>query len=77
MTSVDDINTGPLVSDPLEFAGRVGLPVERLAVAWAFRKAAVDTVLVGARSTAHLGNAVAALGTALRPEWLAEIDQWE
>ena len=60
-----------------ELAGRVGLPVERLAMAWVFQNPAVDTVLVGARKTAHLDNAVEARQTELRREWLDEIDQWD
>jgi len=56
-----------------DLAGRAGLPVERLAMAWAFQNPAVDTVLVGARSTTHLDNAFQALETELRREWLAEM----
>lgn len=58
-------------------AARVGVPVQRLAMAWVLRNPGIDIVLVGARTTAHLDNAVAAVATELQPEWLAEIDQWE
>lgn len=44
-------------------AARVGQPIERLAMAWALRNPAVDNILVGARSIAHLDNAVQALTT--------------
>lgn len=60
-----------------ELAVRAGLPVERFAMAWVLQNPAVDTVLVGARTTRHLDNAVEAVNTQLRREWLAEIDQWE
>jgi aryl-alcohol dehydrogenase-like predicted oxidoreductase len=56
-----------------DLAGRAGLPVERLAMAWAFQNPGVDTVLVGARSTTHLDNAFQALETDLRREWIAEM----
>jgi aryl-alcohol dehydrogenase-like predicted oxidoreductase len=54
-----------------ELAARVALPVERLALAWVLQNPAIDTVLVGARSTVHLDNAVQALATEF-PR-----DQWE
>ena len=60
-----------------ELAVRAGLAVERFAMAWVLQNPAVDTVLVGARTTRHLDNAVEAVNTQLRREWLAEIDRWE
>ena len=37
---------------------RLGIPVARLAMWWVLQNPAVDTVLVGARTIAHLENAV-------------------
>src|SRR5207344_2765205 len=44
-----------------EMAERVAVPAARLAMAWVLKNASVNTVLVGARTTAHLDNAVAAI----------------
>jgi aryl-alcohol dehydrogenase-like predicted oxidoreductase len=57
-----------------EMSGRLGIPVPRLAVAWVLRNPSVDTVLVGARTIAHLENAVEALQTELTPEWYEEMN---
>jgi len=43
-----------------EHADRVGVPVAQLAVAWVLGNPAVDTVLIGARTTAHIESALAA-----------------
>ena len=59
-----------------QMAQRVGVPPLRLAMAWTLQNPAVTTVLVGARTLAHLDNAFAALGTPFPPEWLAEINSW-
>lgn len=53
-----------------------GIPMTRLAVAWVLQNPGVHTVLVGARSTVHLENALAALDTPLPPEWKSEMDGW-
>jgi len=37
----------------------------------------VTTVLVGARTLAHLDNALAAQKMNFAPEWLAEIKSWD
>ena len=44
-----------------ERSAQTGSPVPQLAVAWVLRNQAVDTVLVGARTTDHLDTAIAAL----------------
>ena len=58
------------------FAERVGVPALRLAVGWVLKNPAVDTVLVGARSTAHLDNAIAAEAMDFPAEWYAEMSAW-
>lgn len=65
-----------IVKELHRMAARIGLPAVRLAMAWALRRPEITTVLVGARTTAHLDNALAAAETELRPEWLEEIDRW-
>ena len=58
------------------FAERVGLPVLRLAIGWVLKNPVVDTVLAGARSTAHLDNAIAAEAMDFPAEWYAEMSAW-
>jgi aryl-alcohol dehydrogenase-like predicted oxidoreductase len=53
---------------------RAGIPATQLALAWVLHNPAIDTVLVGARSVAHLDNAVAALS--LPPQWHSEMSLW-
>ncbi len=60
-----------------QLSARTGLPAERLAMAWALQNPHVDTVLVGARTKAHLDNAVAAAATEFPAAWMEEIRQWE
>lgn len=60
-----------------QLAARTGLAPERLAMAWALQNPGVDTVLVGARTEAHLDNAVAAAATDFPAAWMEEIGQWE
>jgi len=59
-----------------EMSGRLGIPVARLAMSWVLRDPSVDTVLVGARTIAHLENAVEALRTELTPELYEEMNSW-
>jgi len=47
-----------------------------LAIAWVLQNEAIDVVLVGARSTEHLDNALAALEQPFAAEWLAETQSW-
>ena len=60
-----------------QLAGRAGVPPVQLAMAWVFQNPLVTTVLVGARTEAHLANALAAQQLRFAPEWLAEIAAWE
>ncbi len=58
-------------------AARVGVPPLQLAMAWVLQNPLVTTVLVGARTPAHLDNALAAQKMNFAPEWLAEIKSWD
>jgi aryl-alcohol dehydrogenase-like predicted oxidoreductase len=48
--------------------------IEQLAVAWTLRHPDVTTMLVGARSTAHLDNAIDALSLARDDDLFAGLD---
>jgi 1-deoxyxylulose-5-phosphate synthase len=52
-----------------EFALRTGVPLPQLAVAWVLKNPHVDTVLVGARTLAHVDSAVAALSLDFDRGW--------
>lgn len=58
-------------------AREAGVPPLQLAMAWVFQNPLVTTVLVGARTEAHLANALAAEKLAFEPAWMAEINQWD
>ena len=53
-----------------------GTPMVRLAMAWAMTHPAVTAVLVGARSTSHIDNALEAYDMGLSPELRAEMSAW-
>ena len=57
-------------------SARLGIPVVKLAMAWVFRNPLVGTVLVGARSTAHLDNALDAAAMPFAAEWATEMESW-
>jgi aryl-alcohol dehydrogenase-like predicted oxidoreductase len=59
-----------------QMSERTRVPAARLALAWVFQNQAVDVVLVGARSTAHLDNALAAVEQPFPAAWLAETESW-
>ena len=52
------------------------VPRVRLAMAWAMTHPAVSTVLVGARTTAQIDNAIAARAMGMDPELRAELSSW-
>jgi aryl-alcohol dehydrogenase-like predicted oxidoreductase len=54
----------------------MGVPVVRLAMAWAMTHPAVTAVLVGARETRHIDNAIAAYDMGLDPDLRAEMSAW-
>ena len=59
-----------------EEASELGLPMVRLAMAWAMSNPDVTAVLVGARSTDHIDNALAAFDMGLDPDLRAEMSAW-
>ncbi len=56
-------------------AARLGVPAVRLAMAWVLSHPEVTTVLCGARTTAHLDNALAAVETELPAGWADSVLQ--
>ena len=57
-------------------ADELNLPMVRLAMGWAMTHPAVTSVIVGARATAHIDNALAAYEMGLNPELRAEMSTW-
>jgi aryl-alcohol dehydrogenase-like predicted oxidoreductase len=57
-------------------AERVGVPMVKLAMAWALRNPDLTAVLIGARSVEHVASALEALDMAADPEWFREMDGW-
>lgn len=53
-------------------AARTGIPPAQLAVAWVLSNPDVDTVLIGARTPAHIDNALAAFEMTFKTEWMDE-----
>lgn len=58
-------------------AQKIGVPPLQLALAWVFQNPLVTTVLVGARTEAHLANALAAEKLPFAAEWMAAIQDWD
>lgn len=55
----------------------IGVSMVRLAMAWAMTHSAVTAVLVGARETRHIDNALEAYDMGLDPDMRAEMSAWE
>jgi 1-deoxyxylulose-5-phosphate synthase len=66
-----------LVARLRQKAHELGVPMARLAMAWAMSHPAVTAVLVGARTTGHVDNALEALKIGLGPELRAEMSAWD
>lgn len=58
-------------------ADRTGLPMVQLAMGWVLEREGVDSVLIGARHTGHLDNAMRSLEMDFSPEWMAEMNSWD
>jgi len=58
-------------------ADALGIPLVRLAVAWAMTHPAVTTTLIGARTPAHIDNGLEAEDLALGAELHAEMSMWK
>lgn len=65
-----------LVEKLRQKAAAVGLPMERLAMAWVMTHEEVTSPLVGARETAHIDNALMALELELEPALFEEMTSW-
>jgi len=59
-----------------EKASELGLSMVRLAMAWAMTNPDVTSVIVGARTTDHIDNALAAFDMGLDPTLRAEMSAW-
>lgn len=57
-------------------AAEMGLPMERLAMAWTMSHPAITAVLTGARKPSHIDNAINAFNMGLDPGLRAEISSW-
>jgi len=57
-----------------DLAERTGIPATQLALNWVLQNPSVDTVLIGARTLAHLDNAIAA--ATLPPDSCVEMSAW-
>jgi aryl-alcohol dehydrogenase-like predicted oxidoreductase len=53
-----------------------GIPLVRLAMGWVLHNPDVTSTLVGARTIAHLDNALMAMEMDFPQEWMAEMDGW-
>lgn len=60
-----------------ELAQSTGVPALQLAFSWVLQNPSVTTTLVGARTHAHLDNAIAAQQLTFRPEWREQIAAWD
>ena len=59
-----------------EKSAEIGLPVVQLAMAWVITHPAITAVLVGARETRHVDNAIAAYEMGMDPDLRAEMSAW-
>ena len=57
-------------------AAQLGLPMVRLAMAWAMTHPLVTSTLIGARTTDHIDNALAAFEMGMDGELRAEMSAW-
>ena len=55
---------------------KMGLPMVKLAMAWVMANTSLTSVLIGARRTAHVDNAIEAMEMDLSPELHAEMAAW-
>ena len=60
-----------------ELAAELGIPMVRLAMAWAMTHPDVTTVLIGARKTEHIDNALLAADMQLDPQLRQRMSRWE
>ncbi len=58
-------------------SAEIGVPMVKLAMAWAMANANVTSMLIGARSTDHIDNALRAYEEGLAPQLHAEMASWD
>ncbi len=58
-------------------ANELGIPMVRLAMAWAMANPMVTAVLVGARTTGHIDNALEAMAMGIDANLRAEMSSWD
>jgi aryl-alcohol dehydrogenase-like predicted oxidoreductase len=58
-----------------ELAERCGIPMVRLAMAWALRNPHLTSLLIGVRSTGHIDNALQAAALDLPEDCYREMDR--
>jgi 1-deoxyxylulose-5-phosphate synthase len=59
-----------------KFSEEVGVPMVRLAMGWVLRKTDLTLPLVGARTTAHIDNALLAQEMDFPGAWMDQMDSW-
>lgn len=59
-----------------KFSKQVEVPMVRLAMGWVLRKTDLTMPLVGARTTAHIDNALLAQEMDFPGEWMDEMNSW-
>jgi aryl-alcohol dehydrogenase-like predicted oxidoreductase len=59
-----------------EKSATTGIPMAHLSLGWALRNPDVPCVLIGARSTEQIDNAITALEMEFPEEWLTEMNGW-
>jgi aryl-alcohol dehydrogenase-like predicted oxidoreductase len=57
-------------------AEQTGIPMVRLAMAWALRNPDLTAVLIGARAVDHIDNALLAFTMHLSEDYFRQMDEW-
>jgi aryl-alcohol dehydrogenase-like predicted oxidoreductase len=65
----------PIVERVAELAGKRGVPMAQIAMAWELQKRPVVAPIVGATKAAHVEQAVAALDVALSDDEIAYLEE--
>jgi len=60
-----------------QMADRTGHSMVQLAMGWVLKRDGVDSVLIGARHTGHLDNALRSLEMEFPNEWMVEMNSWD
>jgi len=59
-----------------DLAERTGIPMVKLAMAWALRNPDLTAILIGARTVQHIDNALEALHLEFPEEYFQEMNEW-